>query len=93
MSCLRDVMAPPSDIATRLELDQRLAARVRPTVDRHPSPNPQARLDALRASATGNEDRIAELSATLGCAKAGLDQDFSFAVLKGRSRASFEQSR
>ncbi len=93
MNNFRQAMAPPPDIATLAELDQRLAARVRPQMERHLSPSPHQRLDAVRATAVTNEERIAKLTCSLDEARVKIGLAYSINSLEGRARAHFEHER
>lgn len=93
MSAANAFAAPPPDIATRAELDQRLVDRPAPAVAQHLTPSGWESAETERQVDNANENRIAELRSSLGDAHETLDTDMRLAQLRGQARTDFGHSR
>lgn len=93
MRNFRDFAAPPPAIATRAELDQRLAERNRRDDGPHPTPSGPDAAEVRQQVRDMADKRIGYLEDRLNALRTGLRQDQSRASNEGRAKAQFERSR
>ena len=86
-------MAEVSPIATRAELEQRLAARSKPVVERHLTIEGSQETEVRRQVDAFSENRIKTLQDRLERARQGLHQNRERVRAHGKAKASFERSR
>ncbi len=80
-------------IATRAELNQRLAARPKPAPQMHLTPSGPDALEARRQVNAENEKRIANLRGSLDTAHEILNIDLRLANIRSPAKADFSRSR
>ena len=82
---------PP--IATRAELDRRIAGRPKPTTERRLTIDGWQQQEVHRQVNAFAESRIKALESRLNRARQGLERDVRTAAVRGRARADFERNR
>ena len=82
--------AEVSPIATRAELDRRIASRPKPTTGRHLTIDGWQRTEVHRIVNAFTENRIKELASRLEQARQGLQRDFRTAGPHSRAPEEFE---
>lgn len=93
MSAAESFAAPPPDIATKLELDQRVEARAEPVIEPQLNIDGWQQVEVSRQLDIANENRIAALRGSLDTAHETLNTDMRLANLRGSAAADFERSR
>ena len=89
----RSAAAEVSPIATRAELDRRIASRPKPTIEQRLTIDGWRQQEVHRKLNTFLENRIKALEGRLDKARNGLDRDFRLARPRGQARADFDRSR
>ena len=84
---------PAPDIATKAELDQRLASRPTPSPQQVLTPNGVRTAEVHRQVNEEAERRIANLRNRLENAHANMNREHALSANHGRARVQFERSR
>ncbi len=93
MSEKKDFSLAASGVATKAELDQRLAARPKPRAELHLTPNGWETTDVRRQIDHDAERRIRHLDERLKTARQTLEQGHGRALLRGRAKHDFDRGR
>jgi len=80
-------------ISTRAELDARLSARVKPTIETHLTPLGWESVEVRRSVNALAENRIKFLETRLERVKQGFANDHAKALVKGKAKGDFERGR
>lgn len=80
-------------LVTKAEMDARISARPKPTVERHLTPNGYTQTTIHKSHDAQNEARIAQIRNRLTSASDRLKLARNKAVVRGTARGDFERSR
>ena len=89
----KSAVAEASPISTRAELDQRIANRPKPTIERHLTIEGSQEREVRRQVDAFSENRIKALESRLDQAGKRLEHGFRLAQLRGRAKGDFGHSR
>lgn len=82
-----------ADIATKAELDSRVAARPTPEVEHHLTPGGDIEMQVHQSVNLENENRIQNLRSRLNDRSEQLRQQFGQSRMHGKAKADFDRSR
>ena len=82
-----------SGMATKAELDQRIAARPKPKIEMQLTPQGAEAVEVRRELHHASERRIKHLEERLQTARQGFESGYARALLRGRARQDFDRGR